>query len=348
MAVIKAKQERIVPFFLELVQRQQFLSMLIMRYGGDNFRGALGDTITVRTGDRLTAKAREYTWRTRPEPIVLDDISGYEDGFPIKLDTHLYSATGLTDEHMTLDEIEFAREVLAPQAAAVGDELNARVLAAFRAANWKRSFDVDAGTDPHRVAVEANRLLSADKVAPTSGRFFLIGTDVAADWLVSDRLSKYEWNGEVGTPAVRSATIGALSNTPVLVNSELAPDEAYLLHRQSFLVANMAPVVPTGAVAGRTGVNAGGFAARWIQDYDAAYLTDRSIVSTFAGINEIRDERKGGDGNDARDLLDEQAAGRLRKNVRGLKITYNGVGSVLSANDTDAVVGNGDNDNVGN
>ena len=340
MAVIKAKQEKIVPFFLELLQREQFLSMLVMRYGGENFRGALGDTITVRTNDRLKAVAREYTWRTRPQPIVLDDITGFEDGLPIKLDTHLYSATGLTDEHMSLDEIEFAREVLAPQAAAVGDELNARVLAAFRAADWKRSFDVDAGVDPHRVAVEARRLLDADKVAPQNGRFFLIGSDIAAEWLVSDRLSKYEWNGEVGTPAVRNATIGQLVNTPVLVNNELEPNECYYLHRQSLLVANMAPAVPQGAVAGRTGVNAAGFAARWIQDYDAAYLTDRSIVSTFAGINEIKDERKGGTGSDKFDLKVDAQGVPNGKNVRGLKITYNGTGSVLAATDTDGVAGN--------
>lgn len=340
MAVIRAKQEKIVPFFLELMQQQQLLSMLITRIGGDQFKGALGDTITLRTNERLTAKARAYTWRTRSAPIVLDDISGYEDGIPIKLDTHLYSATGLTDEHMTLDEIDFAREVLQPQAAAVGEELNARCLAAFRAANWKRSFDVDAGVDPHRVAVEANRLLDSDKVAPSGGRFFLIGSDVAAEWLVSDRLSKYDWNGEVGTPAVRSATIGQLSGVPVIRNNELDPGEAYLLHRGSLVVANLAPAVPQGAVAGRTGVNAAGFAARWIQDYDAAYLTDRSIVSTFSGISEIRDERKGGSGNDARDLLDETAAGRPRYNVRGLKITYNNVGSVLGATDTDGVAGN--------
>jgi hypothetical protein len=329
MAVLKAKQEKIIPFFLELFQREQLLSMLITRIGGDQFKGALGDTITMRTNDRLVARARAYTWRTRPAPIVLDDITGYEDGIPIKLDTHLYSATGLTDEHLTLDEIEFAREVLRPQAQAVGDELNARALTAFRAADWKRSFAATAGTDPHKVAVEAHRLLNADKTAPTTGRFFLIGSDVAADWLVSDRLSKYEWSGETGTPAVRNATIGSLSNTPVIVHSELDPQEAYLLQKGSLVLANLAPVVPQGVVAGRTGVSAAGFAARWIMDYDASYLTDRSIVSTFSGISEIKDERKGGTGNDALDLADEAVLGRPRKNVRGLKINYTGTGSVL-------------------
>ena len=335
MAVIKAKQEKIVPYFLELFQRQQFLSMLIERFAGENFVGALGDTITVPVNKRLQATARTYTWRTRPQPIVLDDITGYEDGLALKLDTHLYSATGLTDEHMTLDEINFAREVLAPQAEAIGDELNARCLAGFRAAHFKRNFEVAAGTDPHLVAVEAQRQLDADKTAPQGSRYFLIGSDVAADWLTSNRLSRYEWNGEVGTPAVRNATIGALNNTPVLVNNELDPDEAYYLHKTGLVMANMAPRVPQGAVAGRTGVNAGGFAARWIQDYDAAYLTDRSIVSTFAGLNEIRDERKGGSGNDKFDLLDEEDAGRPRFNVRGLKIEYTGFGadwSVLTKN----------------
>lgn len=329
MAVLKMKQEKIVPFFLELLQREQLLSMLISRIGGDQFKGALGDTVTLRTNDRLTAKARAYTWRTRPAPIVLDDIAGYEDGIPIKLDTHLYSATGLTDEHFTLDEIDFAREVLAPQAQAVGAELNSRALAAFRAADWKRSFTVASGADPHRVAIEAQRLINADKVAPVGGRVFLIGSDIAAEWLVSDRLSKYDWNGEVGTPAVRQATIGQLAGTPVLVNHELNPDEAYYFHKGSLVLANLAPDVPRGAVAGRTGVNAAGFSARWIQDYDAAYLTDRSIVSTFSGISEIKDERKGGNGEDAQDLADETVLGRARKNVRGLKITYTGTGSVL-------------------
>ena len=325
MAVLKAKQEKIVPFFLELMQREQLLSMLIARIGGDQFKGALGDTVTLRTNDRLVATARQYEWRTRTAPIVLDDITGFEDGIPVKLDTHLYSATGLTDEHMTLDEIEFAREVLAPQAQAVGRELNARALAAFRAADWKRSFTVAAGVDPHKVAVEARRLLDSDKVAPAGGRVFLIGSDIAAEWLVSDRLSKYEWNGEAGTPAVRQATIGALAGTPVIVHNELQPAEAYYFHRGSLVLANLAPSVPQGAVAGRTGVNAAGFSARWIQDYDAAYLTDRSIVSTFSGISEIKDERVGGDGLDKFDLLPEGS----RKNVRGLKITYTGTGSVL-------------------
>jgi hypothetical protein len=326
MAVLKAKQEKIVPFFLELLQREQLLSMLITRIGGDQFKGALGDTITMRTNDRLVATARSYEWRTRTAPIVLDDITGFEDGIPIKLDTHLYSATGLTDEHFTLDEIEFARDVLRPQAEAVGRELNARALAAFRAADWKRSFTVAAGIDPHKVAVEARRRLDADKTAPAGGRVFLIGSDIAAEWLVSDRLSKYDWNGEVGTPAVRQATIGALAGTPVVVHNELNPDEAYYFQKGSLVLANLAPDVPRGAVAGRTGVNAAGFSARWIQDYDAAYLTDRSIVSTFSGISEIKDERKGGNGIDQNDLLDDPTA---RKNVRGLKITYTGTGSVI-------------------
>jgi hypothetical protein len=300
--------------------------MLVTRIGGDQFKGALGDTVTMRTNDRLVATARTYEWRTRTAPIVLDDISGFEDGIPIKLDTHLYSATGLTDEHMTLDEIEFAREVLAPQAQAVGRELNARALAAFRAADWKQSFTVAAGIDPHRVAVEARRRVDSDKVAPAGGRVFLIGSDIAAEWLVSDRLSKYDWSGETGTPAVRNATIGQLAGTPVIVHNELDPAEAYYFHKGSHVIANLAPAVPQGAVAGRTGVNAGGFSARWIQDYDAAYLTDRSIVSTFAGISEIKDERKGGNGLDKNDLLEDPNA---RNNVRGLKITYTGTGSVI-------------------
>lgn len=325
MAVLKAKPEKIVDFFLGMLQRELQLSALVTRVGDDFFKGAKDDTVTLRIPG-LRAVARDYEFRTRTAPIVLDDIQG-GDAIAVKLDTHSYSATGLTDEHMTLDDIDFAREVLQPQVNAVVGRFEGKVLAGFLAEPWKRSFSVSVDQDPLRVALEARRLLDADKVAPREGRFFLVGSDVEAAWLASDRLSKYESTGQTGTPALREAIIGRIAGSPVVSNLDLPADYLGYHHKSALVLGVVAPDIPQGAVKGRRYAK-NGLAVRWIQDYDANFLRDRSVVSSFLGLTGVRDER---DANG--DLLPEGDPNRGVNNVRGLRITVTGTGTVLQ--DTD-------------
>lgn len=318
MAVIKAKPEKFVPLALGAIQRELITPMVVTRVGNTTFNNALNDTVTIRVGE-LRAVARDYEWRTRTAPIQMDDIQGGE-GIAIKLDTHITSATSLTLEHLTLDDIDFTNEVLVPQATAVAGRLESKVIAALQAAPFKREMEVPAGSDPHLVAVEARRLLNADKIAPKAGRFFLIGSDVEAEWLTSDRLSKYDSTGQTGTPALRDAIIGRLAGIPVVVSETLPADFAMLLHRTALVLGNVAPVVPQGARIGRrTALN--GMAMTWLQDYDADYARDRSLFHTFAGITSVQDER---DANGV--LLPEE---QLTNNVRGVRINYTGLGPVF-------------------
>lgn len=345
MAVRKVKAKKQANFALPMLQRELIAPLVTTMIGGDNFKGALGDTVSLKVTEGSIAVAREYDFRGRTGPIVLDDIFQTGGNFPVKLNTHLYSATGLEDEHFTLDDIDFAREVLQPQVTAVAEKMEAKTVAAFRALSFKHTITIDAADDPHLVALEARRLMDSEKVAPRSGRFFLIGSDVAAAWLSSDRLSKYESTGETGTPALREAIIGRLAGAPVIEHNGLNPNEAYYFHSSGLLVANVAPVVPMGAVTGNAGISKLGYGLRWIQDYDANYLRDRSIVSTFMGMNEIRDERTAnGDwivetGEfDAEELATMRnrdgspvtpVAVGTRKNVRIVKLNYTGTASVM-------------------
>lgn len=343
MAVLKVKPKKVVDFFLPMVERELISPFVVTRVNGDNFKGAKGDTVTLRVPG-LKAVARDYNFRGRTGPIVLDDISG-QAAISIKLNTHVYSATGLEDEHFTLDEINFANEVLVPQVAAVTDRIESKVVAGFRAADVKHSVSFDAGDDPYLVALEAKRLMDGEKVAPQAGRFYFVGSDVAAAWLASDRLSRYDSTGQEGTPALREATIGRIAGAPVVEHSGLDPDEGYYLHKSGLIVGNVAPAVPQGAVKGTTGLSRNGFAVRWIQDYDPQYLRDRSVVSSFLGVNDFRDERNA-DGSwiyEQGDLDDDEfatmgidpdtlpLAGAARQNVRIVKFNVTGTGSVLPA-----------------
>ena len=325
MAVIKVKPEKVVQLALAIVERSVVSPYLSTRFPDGTFTGAEGDTITVNIG-KLKAVARDYEFRTRTAPIVMDDIAG-GGKLSAKLDKHVVSATSITLEQLTLDEIELIRDVVGPQAEAVAADLEAKVLAKFGTIPWKRTFEITADHDPLRVVAEARRLLDADKVAPRAGRVFLIGSDVEANWIVSDRLSRYDSTGETGTPALRDATIGRLAGTPVVALPDLPPDFVWYGHPSALMVANVAPVVPSGAKTGKQGVSKNGFAGTWIADYDSAYGRDRSMFHAFAGMTDIRDERNA-DGS----LVDPTGDGyATAKNVRGIGITATGFDSVLTA-----------------
>lgn len=346
MAVRKLQAKKQINFALPMLQRQLIAPLVTTMVAGDNFKGARGDTVMLKVTDGSIATAREYDFRGRTGPIVLDDIFQTGGRFPIRLNTHLYSATGLEDEHYTLDEIAFAREVLAPQIEAVAGKMEAKTIAAFRNLTFKHTLSFDASDDPHLVTLEARRLMDSEKVAPREGRVHLVGSDVAAAWLASDRLSKYESTGETGTPALRNAIIGRLAGAPVVEHNGLNPDEGYYLHSTGLLVANVAPAVPVGVTAGQSGVSSKGYGLRWIADYDPNYLRDRSVVSSFYGVNEVRDERtaegdwiiedgefddeeleflKNRDGSDV-----VPVAVGTRKNVRVIKYDVSGSGAVFT------------------
>jgi hypothetical protein len=315
VAVLKAKPEKIVAFFLGMVGRELIAPDLVTRVTEDFFKGAQNDTVSMRVGN-LRAVAREYEWRTRTAPIVMDDIEG-GDTVPITLDRHVYSATGLTDEHLTLDNLEFATDVLTPQVEAVVGNYENKIVTAFRNADAASTVTSTLDTDPHLVAIEARRLMNAHKVAPYGGRVYLVGSDVEAAWLASDRLSKYDWIGNSASDAVREATIGKLAGSPVVVHPELNPNEAYYYHKSAFVMGSVAPVAPRGAVVSAK-VSRNGYSARWLMDYDPNFLRDRSVVSSFIGINEILDER-----DENGDIVDNA------QNVRIVPINLSGTGSVL-------------------
>lgn len=347
MAVWKLKGKRVLDFSLPTIAETSVLPFVVTRVSGEQFAGNVGDTVTLKVGE-LRARARDYEWRTRTAPIQFDDIygGGY---FPIKINKHVYSATKLTDEHLRMDEVNFAAEVAEPQAKAIGKDYEAKVLTAFRAANAKHKFTGTGqrfmpGTDPHLVALELRRLMDAEKRVPASGRVFLVGTDIAAEWLSSERLTSYDKIGQVNIPAVRDGIIGQFQGSPVIVHNELDPNEGFYLHNSSLVVASLAPYVPAGVSWGTTRSNSMGQALRLIRDYDANFLTDRAIMSTYLGTNEFRDST---DANgewifetgevDPDDLAQMFPSGSVptlqpvgtRKNVRIIPFKYEGLGSVL-------------------
>lgn len=321
MAVIKAKPSVFVDQYLfPLVERKLITPLLVTRVADEKFIGAQNDTVNFRLGNLRTV-ARRQEWRTRSRPIVMDDISG-GDSIPVFLNTHTYTATGLTLEHLTLDNIDFAREVLNPQARAIADQLEEDVSTAFGAMRFKNSLNYTEGVDdPYELALEAGDLLDQADVPDDGNRFLLVGSSVWKALMKSARISTHELAGtDRLVAAVARAEVGELAGWRIVKHRGIAPTAAYFLHKSLLVLGNVAPVVPAGAVTGRR-YTQDNWDMTWIQDYSGDFQRDRSTLQTFTGITPIYDERVGGNGPDRHDLKKFENPLDM-KSVRGVKVNF--------------------------
>lgn len=326
MAVLKVKPERIVDFFLGMMEREVVLPRLTTPVPDAYFKGSFGDTVNLRIRGAM-AVARDYEWRTRTAPIQFDDIAQREDSIPVKLDTQTVSATKLTAEHYTLDEINFATEVLAEQVQAVDTRIENRIATGLKTEPFKNTVEFTDSSDPLRVGAEAKRVLNSSKVAPKRGRFFLVGAGIGAHWEVSRRMTDYSLSGPAANTMFAESIIGRLQGIPVIQTDLLAEGEGYLLHPTWAALANVAPELPPSIKAGARAQSRNGFAVTWLRSFIPDYLSDASIVHTFHGLTGIRDERQM-TGQYAGDLLDEGNVDRGKYNVRGVKLVGTGFGEI--------------------
>lgn len=322
MAVLKEKSAKVIPFLFPVMTATSVLPQLVTRVADDTFVGSQGDTVSMRVG-ALRATARKYTWRDRKAPIVTDDIKGGAK-VDIKFGTHTYSATDLTDEHLKMDEVQLAAEVVAPQAEAIVADLTLDIRDAFNAMRAKVTTTFNSGDDPYDFAVDADATLSGFRVAPNdAGRYWLVGSNVAKVILKSDRITRYDSAGDSNALALRQGTIGDLAGLRIVRSLDIDPNASLVAHTTGLVLGSVAPPAPpTGAVS-TAAMQEGGFAMRHLVDYDSSYLSTRSIISAFTGLTPVYDERVGGTGRDRMDIK-PLAPGELPVSVRFLKVNFDG------------------------
>ena len=291
MANVYIKAERIAAAALGLLEREIVIPGLVWRDAGGDFRGAGGDTITIRVPARTQARTRTLRG-ARPQAsegngiITMDELT--ETSVDVTLDTDVYNAVPVTDEELSLDITNFGQQILAPQVRAVAEGIENAVVAEMTGAAYATTLDFNAsgyGGDPYKTLVDAHVALNKANV-PRTERVVVAGADVEALILKSDHLSKVDQSGS--DAALRRAQIGMLSNFPIYVSNALPSDEAYAFHRTAFVLGLRAPMTPDGATFGAS-QSAFGLAMRWLRDYDFRNVQDRSLVDTYIGTNVVAD-----------------------------------------------------------
>lgn len=289
MAHIFEKAEKLSGIALALLQRQIVLpSLFSNRYGIQDFKGAKGDVVNVKRPAILVAQDAGFRDRN---PIVYQDL--VQSRIQVKLDRYPIVPVQLSDEELTLDIENFAQDVTAPQVRALVEDFENTVAGALSGATYVHEITYEDGIDdPRKVAIDARRMLN-DSNVPTSGRYWIVGSEVSAAIAKFDNLLDVN---TAGLPeAVREGVVGRLAGFTIVESNALDGDESYFVHNSALALAFVAPAAPRGATSSAVAIE-GGLSVRQLFDYDSDTLHDRSILGVFTGGTVVEDPQIGTDG----------------------------------------------------
>jgi len=281
------KAEKIVNATIGVATQEMTLPKLFIREGFDKFKGVKNDTLTYRIPGRLVP--RRYAFRNdRTNPIIFDTYK--EASTTITWGDRLYSGVKITDEQAEFD-LDSPTSLQVVQGEAVGRGLNTILAAAIEAAPY--IFTIGGienmnGSSVRSATLEARKVLNKLGM-PTAGRILVVGSDFEQVMLNEEKLILASVVGDaIASPALTDATNGRVNGFTVVTDQTIAADSAYALLPSSFVLITGAPYVPQSVGIGGT-ASYDGFAMRWMRDYDFEYLTDRSVVDLYTGVDYIKD-----------------------------------------------------------
>lgn len=287
MANTFIKAAKIADQALGLLEREIVIPALVWRDAGGSFKGAAGDTISVRVPARTQARTRSLRGArgTASEGDGIITMDGLvETKVDVTLDTAVYNAVPITDEELSLDITDFGAQIAEPQVRAVAEGIENMVVAEMTGATYATSLTMSS-TDPYDTMVDARVALNKANV-PITERYLVIGADMEGVFLKSDELHQVDKAGS--DSALRDAQIGRIAGFTAIVSNALPSNVGFAFHRTAYVLGMQAPAVPDGATFGASR-SAFGLAMRWIRDYDFRNVQDRSLFDVYAGTSIVAD-----------------------------------------------------------
>jgi len=292
---LKVKPEVLVEAAVEALSDKLVIANTITKRNDiAKFFAAEGDTITQRV--KGTLPVRQYAPRNdRSQPIITDTYS--ETTVNVTIDViRPYSAVKLTDEQKDWDFNGGWGDILDAQTETVGQYIEHGVLQKILTAPYERVIVAkddatgltaakDLGQDVYyNMVIEAKKALRLMRT-PSETLVCVVGVDFEEALLKSNRLVKHEGRGD---DALASATLGTIAGVQFVSSTHIPADEAYMYAPSGFVAFTGAPSVPRSVPFGAV-TSANGWAARWLMDYDTGFLTDRSVIDTYAGYSYTKD-----------------------------------------------------------
>lgn len=292
------------------------------------FFASAGDTISYRV--KGTVPVRTYTARNdRSQPIITDQYAETVVSLTISADRP-YSAIKMTDEQLDWDFQDGWGDLIDAQTSSIASYLEHGVLNQILKAPYERVILVKNDTQGlsdakaanqevfYNAVVEAKKALRLMRT-PNDTLYCICGVDFEEQIIKSNRFLKDQGTGN---SALTTATLGTIAGVQFVSSTQIPADEAYLYASSGFLVFTGTPSIPKSVPFGAS-ASAGGWALRWLQDYDVAYLTDRSVFDCYAGYSYVRDRLAVFDGS-SREIVSAD-----NYFVRGVKLALKASSSAI-------------------
>ncbi|WP_396658386.1 hypothetical protein [Microbacterium sp.] len=252
------------------------LGQNVARYTDADFASGSGGKAYLKVPGALTARAR--TLRDKTTAVVFDEIA--EDRVSVDLSTHLVSAVKVGDAELSLDVRDFSAQVLKPQVDAIVDGIETAIgdaIADVEATDVSDKYDDEAPAKLFTLGRRALRDRGID--VANEALVAYVGGNVV-DALLDSGALDFSKTGDA--EALRKGSIGRIAGFQCVESGRIDADQIVFATKTGIFLATMAPAIPEGANFGAV-VREEGIAMRYLRDYSADYLVDRSVVSTFVG-----------------------------------------------------------------
>ncbi|REC96789.1 P22 coat protein Gp5 [Microbacterium sp. AG157] len=261
---------------IRLAARNFHLAEVAQRFDSSDFTSGRGDTVYLTVPGALSAHGRALDDITNR--IISDRLSELRE--PIRLSTHAYSSVVLTEADLSLNIVDLSKQVLNPQAQAVAAKVEAALATVVGTIVTDNSIKY-AAANPVSLFTKGRAALRAKGIDVTQERLIaLVGSTVYDTLLDSGALDAEKLGGDA--QALTKGAVGRIRGFEVIESTAVGATEVVFMTKTgSLYLANRAPEVPAGVYGAK--VRHETFELRSIQDYDAAYTAQRSVLSTFVG-----------------------------------------------------------------
>lgn len=270
---------------VELLRRSLVLPATVLRVPGGEYGGPSGGTITVRVPVPRTSRKQAAAG----DAITYDAVA--EVGVTVTVE-HLYDATHITDEDLSLSLQNFGRQILMPQVAAVAEGAEDELSSAMNALTADASIEWAAAADPDAdkgTVLSIREQLTTNKV-PAGNRYLAVAPDIATRLL--DVPTFVETDKRGSATALEAATIGTVFGLTVVESAAITAGTGIGYHGSAFALASLAPTAPGGGADSTTATEAG-LSLRALLAFDVDHLQTASVVSAFAGAAVVPEDQAG-------------------------------------------------------
>lgn len=322
--------EQVATSTLAALRYKSTLARIVNQDFSKEFTAGRGATVTVKR-PVMIEKARRYTAADRAAENAITYSNLLQPYTSVSISDQVYQAVKLPDDFQTFTLTDIEREVVAPMAESVAEDINAIVAEAFASAPAGLTA-IDNAAKGAIVGEDGNTYADINALRTAGVQFAGYGAKVsvkAASLTAADNAgvlpairAAHKLFAERGVPVdnrtlvVGSGWEAALLSQDLLtkVNESGSADQlrrATIGALYGFTIVADYTIDPLAAYAvqrdavtlvTRTTVaprgaafagtaSADGFTLRYLQDYDADHLQDRAVVDTFAGAQVLDAQR---------------------------------------------------------